>query len=257
MLLNAVRAHGKKWRMISALIPGRTEAMCRNRFTRMEAPERTEMKGWSEPRNKCNACGQLKKGHTCTAKAGLVVNSTHTLPSFSMNSPITPWQQASQTSSDNWVSMSGGDSINSMAGGDSVMRHLLPAAAKQLAAQHEEGNAAAPDSPAVGLPGTPAPAHAFHPGMSMAMPGLVIASSTNRNDTHAWPLAGVSHLPSRSNDVSHSGWLASGTSDPVCGLLELAGAATPATAAPKGVAVAVSGTSGPSPHHSLSESVEV
>ena len=68
MLLAAVQKLGKRWRAISRLFPDRSEAMCRNRFTRIYAPHRPEMKGWKPSVNRCNACGQYKKGHSCSAK---------------------------------------------------------------------------------------------------------------------------------------------------------------------------------------------
>ena len=40
---------------------GRTDAMCRNRYTRIKAP----MKAGVECKNRCKRCGQMKRGHTC------------------------------------------------------------------------------------------------------------------------------------------------------------------------------------------------
>jgi len=74
-LLAAVSKFGKRWREIARLFHNRSEAMCRNRYTRIFAPHRPEMKGWKPSVNRCNACGQLKKGHSCAAKGKLFVNA--------------------------------------------------------------------------------------------------------------------------------------------------------------------------------------
>lgn len=63
-LKQAIEEHGSQWKKIASLLPGRTEAMCRNRYQRMQAP----LQG-KAGRNLCTACGQIKRGHTCTAKA--------------------------------------------------------------------------------------------------------------------------------------------------------------------------------------------
>jgi len=78
MLLEAVKRYGKRWRAIARHFPDRTEAMCRNRYTRIYAPHRPEMKGWKPSVNRCNACGMLKKGHSCAAKGNLFVNASTT-----------------------------------------------------------------------------------------------------------------------------------------------------------------------------------
>ena len=49
--------------------------MCRNRYGRMCAPHKPEMKNWKESKNKCGACGQLKKGHSCPVKNKLLVTT--------------------------------------------------------------------------------------------------------------------------------------------------------------------------------------
>lgn len=61
-----VKVYGPRWRTISRLFPDRTEAMCRNRYGRMEALNRTDLSSWRPAVNRCNKCGQIKKGHTCT-----------------------------------------------------------------------------------------------------------------------------------------------------------------------------------------------
>jgi len=81
ILMTAVSKLGKRWRAISRLFHDRSEAMCRNRHARIFAPMRTEMKGWKPSVNRCNACGQLKKGHSCPAKGKLFVNAETALVS--------------------------------------------------------------------------------------------------------------------------------------------------------------------------------
>lgn len=71
VLLDAVQKLGAKWKMIAQTLVGRSEAMCRNRFQRINAP----LKG-APSRNKCTTCGELKRGHTCYGKRDLVVEGT-------------------------------------------------------------------------------------------------------------------------------------------------------------------------------------
>jgi len=82
-LLAAVKEWGSKWKLIAATLPGRSEAMCRNRYQRINAP----LNG-APSRNKCTYCGQLKRGHTCYRKRELVVDSTGALP-MAASSPLT------------------------------------------------------------------------------------------------------------------------------------------------------------------------
>lgn len=74
-LLDLVDRLGKRWKAISGEFADRTEAMCRNRYGRMCAPHKPEMKNWKESKNKCGACGQLKKGHSCPVKNKLLVTT--------------------------------------------------------------------------------------------------------------------------------------------------------------------------------------
>jgi len=66
-LLSAVEKYGSSWKQIAeALKPlgtRRTTAMCRNRYQRIVAPTQPGKEG----RNRCKKCGQVKRGHTCTA----------------------------------------------------------------------------------------------------------------------------------------------------------------------------------------------
>lgn len=67
LLLKAVDKYGPSWTAIAAelqsLGTGRTTAMCRNRYQRIKAP----LQEGKEGRNRCKRCGQIKRGHTCTA----------------------------------------------------------------------------------------------------------------------------------------------------------------------------------------------
>jgi len=63
------------WKVICLALPGRSEAMCRNRWARIRAapngPE--DVDEYGRPPNRCTACGHLKKGHTCQAMRDLDV----------------------------------------------------------------------------------------------------------------------------------------------------------------------------------------
>ena len=63
-LRNAIEEVGCKWMAVAQLVGGgRSPAMCRNRFQRMQAPIHGK-----RAVNLCSACGQPKRGHTCNAK---------------------------------------------------------------------------------------------------------------------------------------------------------------------------------------------
>ena len=63
-LRNAIDDVGCKWMAVAQLVGGgRSPAMCRNRFQRMQAPIHGK-----RAVNLCSACGQPKRGHTCIAK---------------------------------------------------------------------------------------------------------------------------------------------------------------------------------------------
>lgn len=66
LLLAAIEKHGPKWKAVAEDVsPNCTSAMARNRFQRMRAP----LEG-KPGRNRCKKCGQVKRGHTCTADNG-------------------------------------------------------------------------------------------------------------------------------------------------------------------------------------------
>ena len=72
-LLTAIEEHGTRWAQIERAMAAagwpRTAPMCRNRHLRMQAPMRPGQAG----RNLCKLCGQVKRGHTCTALVGFDV----------------------------------------------------------------------------------------------------------------------------------------------------------------------------------------
>ena len=61
VLLASLEELGPRWRVIAKRLPARTEAMCRNRWQRI----RDGAKYGIRSRNRCNTCGELKRGHTC------------------------------------------------------------------------------------------------------------------------------------------------------------------------------------------------
>jgi len=64
VLLAAIKSYGSSWRKVSKQLPGRTEAMCRNRYQRIMAPHRTKTIS-KKPPNRCSRCGEVKRGHIC------------------------------------------------------------------------------------------------------------------------------------------------------------------------------------------------
>jgi len=59
------------WSSIASEVPQRTYAMCRNRYARiLAAPDSASIDEAGRTPNKCTACGQIKKGHTCHAMRG-------------------------------------------------------------------------------------------------------------------------------------------------------------------------------------------
>ena len=62
--LSAGRPH-PPWKLIAAELGSgeRTPAMCRNRYARMRQP----FKEGTSSRNRCTACGEIKRGHSCKA----------------------------------------------------------------------------------------------------------------------------------------------------------------------------------------------
>lgn len=63
-LVDAIRAHGKKWGSIEHLFPGRNRQQIRCRWSRIQSGVDVAKAG--KARNKCRKCGQIKRGHVCT-----------------------------------------------------------------------------------------------------------------------------------------------------------------------------------------------
>jgi len=89
MLNKLVETEGPRWKAIAEAMTAttpdapRTAAMVRNRFLRVQKGKKEAEQG--KARNKCGLCGQLKKGHVCSADKNRTVvdapNSTLTLTS--------------------------------------------------------------------------------------------------------------------------------------------------------------------------------
>ena len=69
-LMAAIDSIGCHWGQVADYMHkqgwARTSAMCRNRYARKQAPLKPGKAGV----NLCKRCGQVKRGHTCTAEAG-------------------------------------------------------------------------------------------------------------------------------------------------------------------------------------------
>jgi len=71
-----VATEGPRWKAIAEAMTAqapdapRTAAMVRNRFLRVQKGKKEAEEG--KARNKCGLCGQLKKGHVCTADKALI-----------------------------------------------------------------------------------------------------------------------------------------------------------------------------------------
>jgi len=66
------RQYGPHWKTITEHFPGRTVASVRNRFLRMQGAQKVRAEG-GITRNRCQLCGQPKRGHICTKKLDLVI----------------------------------------------------------------------------------------------------------------------------------------------------------------------------------------
>jgi len=64
--------HGPRWRLITDQFPGRTVASVRNRYLRMQTAEKIRSAG-GITRNRCQLCGQPKRGHICPKKMETVI----------------------------------------------------------------------------------------------------------------------------------------------------------------------------------------
>jgi len=77
LLLRLIETSGKRWKLIAEALGdsngGRTPAMVRNRYLRIERGRWLTERGMSK--NRCGQCGQLKRGHVCQAPRAVVSNS--------------------------------------------------------------------------------------------------------------------------------------------------------------------------------------
>jgi len=64
--------YGPRWRLITDQFPGRTVASVRNRYLRMQTAEKIRSAG-GITRNRCQLCGQPKRGHICPKKMETVI----------------------------------------------------------------------------------------------------------------------------------------------------------------------------------------
>lgn len=79
MLNKLVETDGPRWKAIAEAMTAatpdapRTAAMVRNRFLRVQKGKKEAEQG--KARNKCGLCGQLKKGHVCSADKSRTTNN--------------------------------------------------------------------------------------------------------------------------------------------------------------------------------------
>jgi len=77
LLLKLIETSGKRWKLIAEALGdsagGRTPAMVRNRYLRIERGRWLTERGMSK--NRCGQCGQLKRGHVCKAPRAMVSTS--------------------------------------------------------------------------------------------------------------------------------------------------------------------------------------
>uniref|UniRef100_A0A7S3AIM6 Myb-like domain-containing protein n=1 Tax=Haptolina ericina TaxID=156174 RepID=A0A7S3AIM6_9EUKA len=71
-VLSLYKQLGPRWRSIAERLPGRSVASVRNRYLRMADAENKKAQG-QQGRNRCQLCNELKRGHICKKKMGLVV----------------------------------------------------------------------------------------------------------------------------------------------------------------------------------------
>lgn len=67
LIMDLVSSIGFKWKNILENFPGRTAASLRNRYARIKKGEKLIAEGASL-KNKCHACGEIKRGHICKAR---------------------------------------------------------------------------------------------------------------------------------------------------------------------------------------------
>ena len=67
LIIEMLSQHGPRWAQIVKRLPGRTISSVRNRWQRIERGRRMGSTG-SETKNRCQWCGQPKRGHVCFAR---------------------------------------------------------------------------------------------------------------------------------------------------------------------------------------------
>lgn len=67
LIIDLVSRLGFKWKHIIENFPGRTTASLRNRYSRIKKGEKMIAEG-ANLKNRCHACGELKRGHVCRAR---------------------------------------------------------------------------------------------------------------------------------------------------------------------------------------------
>ncbi len=74
LILEMTAMYGTRWSVIATHLPHRTDSAVRNRFMRIQHGIK---KTAASPEScyRCRQCGQLKRGHTCTARPGAGVQA--------------------------------------------------------------------------------------------------------------------------------------------------------------------------------------
>jgi len=67
IIITLLNQLGPKWSRIVQQLPGRSVSSVRNRWQRIEKGRKLREAG-QESKNRCQRCGQPKRGHVCTAK---------------------------------------------------------------------------------------------------------------------------------------------------------------------------------------------
>ena len=69
LIMQLLQQLGPKWSRIVQQLPGRTISSVRNRWQRIDKGNKLRAAG-QESKNRCQQCGQPKRGHVCLAKLG-------------------------------------------------------------------------------------------------------------------------------------------------------------------------------------------